>query len=170
MRAIANANLQSQNIPDPPASFDTSLQGANASRPTTSILKSVNRSPSKSQSFSNLSSGANSAELLSNPALLVDTIRSLLRTELSASSKTSNSERMLSPGDLSSMEKEKIVQDMQSKYVPPNRSVTFQDQAVSDRTRSTSVVDSSKFRSTRSASNLPTFNSVNNTWMTTLKD
>ena len=64
---------------------------------------------------------------------------------------------MLSPGDLSSIEKEKIVQDMQTRYVAPNRSVTFQDQAGSDRTRSTSVVDSSRFRSTRSASNLPTF-------------
>jgi chromosome segregation ATPase len=42
MRAIANANLQSQNIPDPPASFNTSLQGASASRQTASILKQTN--------------------------------------------------------------------------------------------------------------------------------
>ena len=64
---------------------------------------------------------------------------------------------MLSPGDLSSIEKEKIVQDMQTRYVPPNRSVTFQDQAGSDRIRSNSAVDSSKSRITKSASNLPTF-------------
>ena len=157
MRAIANANLQPQNIPYPPASFATSLQGASASRQSSSILRSTNRSPTKSQSFSNLSSGSNSAELLSNPALLVDTIRSLLRTELSASSKSSTSERMLSPGELSAVEKEKIVQDMQPRYIPPNRNVTFQDQAGNDRTRSNSVVDSSKFRPTRSASNLATF-------------
>ena len=134
MRAIANANLQSQNIPDSPASFNTSLQGASASRQTASILKQTNRSPSKSQSFSNLSSGTDSAELLSNPALLVDTIRSLLRTELSASSKPSTSERMLSPGELSAVAKEKIVQDIQPRYIPPNRNVTFQDQTGNDRT------------------------------------
>ncbi len=49
------------------------------------------------------------------------------------------------------------MQDMQPRYIPPNRNVTFQDQAGNDRTRSNSVVDSSKSRPTRTASNLYTF-------------
>ncbi len=157
MEAIANANLQTQNIPDTAALFDTSLQGANSSRPTTSILSSVNRSPTKSQSSSNLSSGTDTAEIRSITALLVETIRRLLRTELRASSKNSNSERTLSPGELSSVEKERFVQDMQTQYTSPNRTLTFENQVGKDRYRSPSVADISNFRPSRSASNLTTF-------------
>ena len=158
MRAIANANLQSQDIPDIQPAIDTSdqpAQAASSSTSVTGILKQPSKSPSKSQSSSNLSSGTDSMELFKNPSALIQTIKKLVLTEIKAPSTSSTSDMSPIQGEPSSVEKEQIVQKMRQQFNQANRSVSFEEQDDSDLAQANKLIEHAKSRT--SQSKLPTF-------------